>query len=458
MPRNLILLLLLHLLFGVAPCAVLAFVSPRSESSLAPSRPTLSAAAAAAAGTTAEQASEVVDAKDEQDKSEEIITAFSALSEFVSNCILQSDLKRIKGLDGASTGWTSWVDDEAAFKLQACIDQMVLSSPNADPTDTENDDVSSSEALERRDAAARWTRWMRACPSPMVIDLSEELRDAVNRTVRDSDLERVDLEDRLELLDRVGLRLILLPSGSSLNSPIRTPAGAMAYGKVLFGGATRFRLLSGGKFGTPRRAGERTVIQSKGDDNERSWLQYGGPERNYEAVDVGPCAILETIILPKGLVLPSMHDDESESEMALSNFGWDPNVLFDFFQPSSSSSATTSSIAAMDAAPSDQQEGAEHANGAARNDQGAVLETTLSSSVGGCRDQINEIVRRACQGRALSDELGVNAEECSLEAAELAALGLSPIRGVLLHGPPGVKYAMLLNRCYIYIFVVLLSY
>lgn len=431
MSRNL--LLLLHFLsFGVGPRTVLAFVSLRPESSLAPT----ASAAAAAAATTTDQPLGVVDSQDEQDESEEDITAFSALSEFVSNCILQSDLKRIKGLDGASTGWTSWVDDEAAFKLQACIDQMVLSSPNADPTDTENDDISTSEALERRDEAARWTRWMRSCPSPMVIDLSEELRDAVNRTVRDSDLERVDLEDRSELLDRVGLRLILLPSGSSLNAPIRTPAGSMAYGKMLFGGATRFRLLSGGKFGMPRRAGERTVIQSKGDDNEKSWLQYGGPERNYEALDVGPAAILETIILPKGLVLPSMHDDESESEMALSNFGWDPKTLFDFFEPSSSSSAASSDTTA-DNLLIEQQGGPEHSNDAAGNDQEAALETTLSSSVGGCRDQISEIVRRACQGRALSDELGINAEECSLEAAELAALGLSPIRGVLLHGPPG---------------------
>ena len=433
MSRNLVILLLHILSFGGGPRAVQAFVSPRSESSAL--APTATAAAAAATAPT-DQTLGVVEAQDEQDEREEDITAFSALSEFVSNCILQSDLKRIKGLDGASTGWTSWVDDEAAFKLQACIDQMVLSSPNADPTDAENDDISTSEALQRRDEAARWTRWMRACPSSMVIDLSEELRDAVNRTVRDSDLERVDLEDRSELLDRVGLRLILLPSGSSLNAPIRTPAGAMAYGKMLFGGATRFRLLSGGKFGTPRRAGERTVIQSKGDDNEKSWLQYGGPERNYEAMDVGPAAILETIILPKGLMLASMHDDEAESEMALSNLGWDPNTLFDFFEPSTSSNTTEDALP-EDHLPESQREGPEHAKYAPGRDQGTVLETALSSSVGGCRDQISEIVRRACQGRALSNELGVSAEECSLEAAELAALGLNPIRGVLLHGPPG---------------------
>ena len=425
--------LLLYAILICVPCAVDAFVSPRSRSPFL--SPALRALAESPEATPAEPLEAISSTDDGTDAENEGdgITAFSALSEFVSNCILQSDIKRIKGLDGASTGWTSWVDDEAAFKLQALIDQLVLSSPRADPTDTENDNVSTSEALERRDEAARWTRWMRACPSPMIIDLSQELRDAVNGTVRDSDLERVDLEDRSELLDRVGLRIILLPSGSSLQSPIRTPAGAMAYGKILFGGATRFRLLSGGKFGTPRRAGERTVIQSKGNDIEKSWLQYGGPERNYEAVDVGPCAILETIILPKGLILPSMHDDEEESVMALSNLGWNPHNLFDFFEPSISSSANSSS---NNSATVDHLADSEQEQSAGKN-QGVVLESTLSSSVGGCRDEISEIVRRACQGRALSDELGASTGECELEAAELAALGLSPVRGVLLYGPPG---------------------
>ena len=424
--------LLLYTILICVPCAVHAFVSPRSISpSLSPLE---------AISSTDDGSDNIITCTNAENEGDDI-TAFSALSEFVSNCIIQSDIKRIKGLDGASTGWTSWVDDEAAFKLQACIDQLVLSSPRADPTDTENDNVSTSEALERRDEAARWTRWMRACPSPMIIDLSQELRDAVNGTVRDSDLERVDLEDRSELLDRVGLRIILLPSGSSLQSPIRTPAGAMAYGKMLFGGATRFRILSGGKFGTPRRAGERTVIQSKGNDIEKSWLQYGGPERNYEAVDVGPCGILETIILPKGLILPSMHDDEEESVMALSNLGWNPHNLFDFFESSVSSSANNSSSnkATVDHLADSEREQPEpgYSNNAAGKNQGVVLEATLSSSVGGCRDEISEIVRRACQGRALSDELGASTGECELEAAELSALGLSPVRGVLLYGPPG---------------------
>ena len=387
-----------------------------------------SAAASVSSGASVSASDDV--APDDQSTAEESSTqsAFIALSNYVSNCIIQSDIKRIKGLDGASTGWTSWVDDEAAFRLQACIDLLCLSSP-PDPTDV--DALHDEDMLSRRDEAVQWTKWMRACPAPLVIDLSDSLREAVNGTVRDEDLIRADIDvaERQELLDRVGLRLILLPSGRSLQSPIRTPAGAMAYGKLLFGGATRFRLLSGGKYGTPRRAGERTVIQSRGTVNERSWLQYGGPERNYEAVDVGPCAILETIILPKGLMLESMHDDEEEKEMALSNFGWDPNVLLDYWEPDDDEDANTT----VEAVYGEIRHGTIKAN----IDQGTVLESTLSTAVGGCREEIAEIVRRACQGRVLSDELGVDSKECELEAAELAALGLSPVRGVLLYGPPG---------------------
>ena len=64
-------------------------------------------------------------------------------------------------------------------------------------------------------------------------------------------------------------------------------------------------------------------------------------------------------------------------------------------------------------------------------------------------DEINQIVRRVLDGRVLrpadeDDSVGdegdsTNAElsAASMEAEELAALGLSPVRGLLLYGPPG---------------------
>ena len=64
----------------------------------------------------------------------------------------------------------------------------------------------------------------------------------------------------------------------------------MVYGKLLYGGARRFRILPGKM---ARRTGERTAIASASsvadgvEENVKSWLQFGGPERNYEAVDMG---------------------------------------------------------------------------------------------------------------------------------------------------------------------------
>ena len=72
--------------------------------------------------------------------------------------------------------------------------------------------------------------------------------------------------------------------------------------------------------------------------NVDAWLQFGGPERNYEAVDMGACAILEVIILPTGLKVDAKSsksksrsgsgsaDSQSRSEhngaMTLSYLGW----------------------------------------------------------------------------------------------------------------------------------------
>jgi hypothetical protein len=61
------------------------------------------------------------------------LTAFRTLAGNVARCLVRSDLKRNFGLDGASTGWTSWVDDESAFRLQCCIDYMSLSNPVSHP-------------------------------------------------------------------------------------------------------------------------------------------------------------------------------------------------------------------------------------------------------------------------------------------------------------------------------------
>ena len=41
-------------------------------------------------------------------------------------------------------------------------------------------------------------------------------------------------------------------------------------------------------------------------------FSFGGPERNYEAVDMGSCGILEVIILPIGLKVDAKSSKRSE--------------------------------------------------------------------------------------------------------------------------------------------------
>ena len=153
---------------------------------------------------------------------------------------------------------------------------------------------------------------MKATPSPMVVELSEEFRAAVDNLLTEEDYTRVkvlDAQGKVDFLSRIGCRLVLLPSGQSLRDNIKTPPGSMVYGKLLYGGVTRYRILGGagnnGGRRPPRKAGERTTIMPMKEVNSttvttsKGWVQFGGPDRNYDAIDMGPCGLMELSILPK---------------------------------------------------------------------------------------------------------------------------------------------------------------
>jgi hypothetical protein len=93
---------------------------------------------------------------------------FQVLAGNMANTLIQSDLKRNSGLDGASAGWTSWIDEKSAFYLQSCIDKLYFTatrnSTNADDDDGDN--------YYFDDDWLRWTRWIKACPSPRIMELS----------------------------------------------------------------------------------------------------------------------------------------------------------------------------------------------------------------------------------------------------------------------------------------------
>ena len=227
--------------------------------------------------------------------------------------------------------------------------------------------------------------------------------------------------------------MITLPSGKSLQDNIRTPPGAMVYGKLLYGGAKRFRILPGK---ARRKTGERTAVKTRESENVRAWLQYGGPERNYEAVDMGPCAILELIILPKGLKMTSIFHEGDH--MAISKLGWNADDMISFFDTTFDDKTSRSDVEIDD--PMITLSG---------NERNQFIEDTFTKRVGGLQPQIQSIVRRVLDGRVFRSYSadGENDEQVGLqswkEAKELESLGLTSVKGLLLWGKPGTGKTLL---------------
>ena len=356
------------------------------------------------------------------DEVEDSSSAFDILLDNVASCLTASDLKRDRGNDGAATGWTAWIDERSAYRLQSCLNQIRLSLSN----DNDNDN----------DAVLFWSRWFKAAPEPLVIDMSHHVRNILNETMSTSLFETIQTTPD-EFLSRISLRMIVLPSGSSLAEPITAPTGAMVYGKLLYGGVTRFRLIGQGQ----RRAGERQQICMPG-ETTRAWLQYGGSPRNYAAVDMGSCLIMELELLPKGPELAMMGCADPIAQAChtgiMSAVSGNVFPLEEFLEMQT------------DEKKGDDKE-TQAENQLANNSSLDVcdLEDYFCSSTGGLRRQIDEIVRRVLDGRVVrpADESllegGSNSSILEFdrirreEMKGLLELGLHPPKGLLLYGPPG---------------------
>jgi vesicle-fusing ATPase len=353
-------------------------------------------------------------------------SAMEALAGNIVNTIFKSDMKRKSGVgDGGASGWTSWVDDSASFALQSLMNRLTLTSLPADFTD-----VAHVDSFSERDEIMAWIRWMKATPSSCVIDLSQELRAVASDMIFEKDLEMIEFT-RDEFLGRIGANVILLPSGKSLENTIRTPAGAMAYGKLLYGGVKRYRILPGKM---QRRTGEKTALKSNENENVRGWVQYGGPLRNYEALDIGAAAILEVILLPAGL-----HMEEDDGHMTLMNIGWDMSKMLTFFDDSGTERVSTRKDSNDDLERFDPLL---QLSGKERND---LMRDTFSQSVGGLKPQVDAIVRRVLDGRvyrSLDNDEIIGTQSLS-DAKELESLGLTSVRGLLLYGEPGCGKTLL---------------
>ena len=276
--------------------------------------------------------------------------------------------------------------------------------------------------------------------------MTKEIISSANFTLSDETLSQIDIT-RSEFFERIGCRLIILPSGAELKTPMIEATGGIIFGKLLFGGVSRYRMLSSSTSSrAARRVGERSVVQTSWKDSIPCWIQFGGSERKYEAVDMGSAAVLEVTLLPRGKSIDSILGNTKNDDMALSGMYWTPCQMFDSL--TSDAESTYAKKLGNDVDERASRESAASLSGKDRND---AFTDDFRSAVGGLDSQIEAIVRRVLDGRVLrpadEDETyeneildGTNENylsDVSFEAEELALLGLTPVRGLLLYGPPG---------------------
>ena len=99
--------------------------------------------------------------------------AFHLIASTAAACLLQSDLRRDAmgggepGKTQASSSATNWINDASAFALQKAIDKIELK-------------LADERTGLDRDEASTWIRWIKSAPTPLIVDLSPNLREIAN--------------------------------------------------------------------------------------------------------------------------------------------------------------------------------------------------------------------------------------------------------------------------------------
>jgi vesicle-fusing ATPase len=131
----------------------------------------------------------------------------------------------------------------------------------------------------------------------------------------------------------------------------------------------------------------------------------------------------------------------AQQEMMIGRIPWNPDHILDFGEKNKSSDSDSSSSSV----PQAEAESPTDAQQSDVEQDGSKLESTFATAVGGLQPQIEEIVRRVLDGRVIrpvgegvSNSTSISLDRTRRQEMEvLLELGLQPVRGLLLHGPPG---------------------
>ena len=351
-------------------------------------------------------------------------------------------------------------NNDVFFEIARIVSETVLQNDNdikLSSTNNANTDLSEIQELmdriqlqqksTRQQAdLVNYIRWIKLLPVATVLDWSNEFQNAINIQTKQA-YSSQDCLSRTDFLSRFLFRIIVLPSGSKLSSPLIEPPGTVVLSKLLFGGIT----ISNRQKNYQNLPSD--VVQLNSDvTSNPSWTTIVDEpiiERNYDALDIGSAAVLEILILPNN---NNAVTADVGSNMLMRGLHWKPSSLFDFIP--AVSQPNTENV--TDFQYLDQQKATEII-GNYRND---AFRTNFRSRLGGLQPQIDAIIRRVLDGRIIrplddaeynvgSDSIS-NIQETKInlketeeidatmsQAKELELLGLTPVRGLLLYGPPG---------------------
>jgi vesicle-fusing ATPase len=121
-------------------------------------------------------------------------------------------------------------------------------------------------------------------------------------------------------------------------------------------------------------------------------------------------------------------EDDNNQEMSVLQVRCNPNLLLDF--------PTEEPTDVEEGSVSDDEPLHDDPLGASEMDYLEGLESTFTTVLGGLGNEIESIVRRVLDGRSITQKSG-SASARVKEMQAMLDLGLQPVKGLLLYGPPG---------------------